>query len=63
VLVVCFAVVVLGTVALGAASESINLVPSPLDLLLFVAELVSILVIIWLSIISRSPRSHAQATI
>jgi hypothetical protein len=63
VLAVCFALVVLGTVDQGAASESINLVPFPLDLLLFVAELASILVIIWLSIISRSPRSEAQATI
>jgi hypothetical protein len=58
VLAVCFAVVVLGIV-----SESINLVPFPLDLLAVIAELASILVIIWLSIISRSPWSEAQATI
>jgi len=58
VLAVCFAVVVLGT-----ASEYINLMPFPLSLLVGVVELASILIILWLSIISRSPRPQAQATL
>jgi peptidoglycan/LPS O-acetylase OafA/YrhL len=58
VLVVCFAVVVS-----GVFSASTNFVPFPLDLLLGAAVLASILVIIWLSMISRSPQDQAQATI
>jgi len=58
VIAMCFAGVFLGMV-----SESTSLVPFPLNLLVVVAELASVLVIIWLSIISASPRSQAQATI
>ena len=58
VLLICFAVVILGGIAVY-----LSLIPFLLTPVVGAAQIVSALLIIWLSMVSRSPHPNAEPTL